>query len=66
MSEVSGQRRAVRLLALGLMIGLGAYWLGSRYGQHIPPAVDAVHTAATTVTPVSAVVESGGLDSIET
>jgi putative serine protease PepD len=64
MSEVSSQRRAVRLLALGLMIGLGAYWLGSRYGQHVPPSVDAVHSPARTVTPVSQVTESS-LDAIE-
>src|SRR5579862_2972323 len=64
MNEVSSQRRAVRLLALGLMIGLGAYWLGSRYGQHVPPSVDAVHSPARTVTPVSQVTESS-LDAIE-
>ena len=29
-------RRAIRLLAIGLIIGLGAYWAGSRYGQHNP------------------------------
>jgi S1-C subfamily serine protease len=35
--------RATRLLALGLIIGLGAYWAGSRYGQHAPTSVHAVH-----------------------
>ena len=39
--ERSG-RRTVRLLSIGLIIGLGAYWAGSRYGQHIPTAVKAV------------------------
>ena len=28
--------RSIRLLTIGLIIGLGAYWLGSRYGQPIP------------------------------
>lgn len=60
MSEVSSNRRAIRLLALGVMIGLGAYWAGSRYGQHVPAAVDAVRN----VTPAPAVSDSG-LDSIE-
>src|SRR5271170_6759570 len=35
--------RATRLLALGLIIGLGAYWAGSRFGQHNPTSVNAVH-----------------------
>jgi S1-C subfamily serine protease len=35
--------RATRLLALGLIIGLGAYWAGSRYGQRTPTSVNAVH-----------------------
>ncbi len=35
------QRGAIRLLALGLIIGLGAYWAGSRWGQHDPAAVHA-------------------------
>jgi S1-C subfamily serine protease len=43
------RRRAIRLLALGLIIGLAAYWIGTRYGQHISPSVDAVPS----LTPVS-------------
>jgi S1-C subfamily serine protease len=35
------QRGALRLLALGLIIGLGAYWAGSRWGQHEPAYVHA-------------------------
>src|SRR5580700_6800471 len=35
--------RAVRLLAIGLMIGLAAYWAGTRYGQRNPSSVDALH-----------------------
>jgi putative serine protease PepD len=38
--------RAVRLLAIGLIIGLGAYWLGSHYGQHGPSSVDALRAPA--------------------
>ena len=34
--------RAVRLLAIGLIIGLGAYWAGSRYGERNPAAVNAL------------------------
>jgi S1-C subfamily serine protease len=35
-------RSAVRLLVIGLIIGLGAYWAGSRYGKPAPVSVDAV------------------------
>ena len=43
----SGNHRgAIRLLALGLIIGLGAYWAGSRWGQHEP---EAVHARPTTL-----------------
>jgi putative serine protease PepD len=42
MSPSANTRRAIRLLVLGLIAGLGAYWLGSRYGQHTPASVSAV------------------------
>jgi S1-C subfamily serine protease len=42
MAQSQNQRRAVRLLGLGLIIGLGAYWAGARYGQHAPGSVQAV------------------------
>ncbi len=42
MPKSQNHRRAIRLLALGLIIGLGAYWAGSRYGQHSPAAVHAL------------------------
>jgi S1-C subfamily serine protease len=42
MRQNGKRRRAVRLLAIGLIIGLGAYWAGSRYGQRIPVSVDAL------------------------
>jgi S1-C subfamily serine protease len=35
------ERGAMRLLALGLIIGLGAYWAGSRWGGRNPDAVHA-------------------------
>jgi len=38
--------RAIRPLAIGLIIGLGAYWAGSRYGQRNPVSVAAVRLAA--------------------
>ena len=37
-------RRSIRLLSVGLIIGLGAYWLGSRYGQRNPESVDALRS----------------------
>src|SRR5271156_2633555 len=36
--------RAMRLLAIGLIIGLGAYWAGSRWGQQVPSVVNALHS----------------------
>jgi S1-C subfamily serine protease len=41
-------RNALRLLAVGVIIGLGAYWFGSRYGEHSPTSVQAIHLAAET------------------
>jgi S1-C subfamily serine protease len=43
MAQSDYRGRGVRLLALGLIIGLGAYWAGSRYGQHAPESVHALH-----------------------
>ena len=34
--------QSIRLLTIGLIIGLGAYWIGSRYGQPNPVSVSAV------------------------
>src|SRR5271154_3695311 len=45
MTMAQNHRRAIRLLALGLIIGLGAYWAGSRYGQHNPASVHALPVA---------------------
>jgi S1-C subfamily serine protease len=47
MAESKNQRRAMRLLALGLIIGLGAYWAGSRYGRHDPESVQALPSTLT-------------------
>jgi S1-C subfamily serine protease len=57
MSREKGERRAVRLLAIGLIIGLGAYWAGSRYGQRVPTTVDALRAPA--------VASEKGLDAFE-
>lgn len=57
--------RAIRLLAIGLIIGLAAYWIGSRYGQHTPPSVGAL-SPPPPAAPVSAVAPTPkGLDPIE-
>jgi S1-C subfamily serine protease len=42
MTQGENRRRAARLLALGLIIGLGAYWAGSRYGRSLPTSVSAL------------------------
>jgi S1-C subfamily serine protease len=49
MVHARSPRRAIRLLAVGLIIGLAAYWIGTRYGQRISPSVNAVPS----LTPVS-------------
>jgi S1-C subfamily serine protease len=46
MKEKINYGRAIRPLAIGLIIGLGAYWAGSRYGQRNPVSVAAVRLAA--------------------
>lgn len=55
MTAPENRRRALRLLALGVIIGLGAYWLGTRYGQHAPASVVALQAPAS----------NAGLDPIE-
>jgi len=56
MTTPENRRRALRLLALGIIIGLGAYWLGTHYGQHTPASVAALQPPAPS---------AGGLDPIE-
>ena len=46
MTQGQHTRRAVRLVALGLIVGLGAYWAGSRYGQRNPSSVNALPAPA--------------------
>jgi S1-C subfamily serine protease len=48
MKRQPSEGRAIRFLALGLIIGLGAYWAGSRYGQHTPTTVNARPSLALT------------------
>jgi putative serine protease PepD len=48
MNQTRNEGRAVRFLVIGLMIGLGAYWAGSRYGQHTPATVNAHGTLTLT------------------
>lgn len=62
----SSRMRAIRLLAIGLIIGLGAYWIGSRYGQHTPPSVGALSPpAAPALVSEPAAPAALGLDPIE-
>lgn len=53
MSPSHKQVRALRLLAVGLLIGLAAYWAGSRYGQHTPSSVNALPEPAPPVSATS-------------
>ncbi len=46
MTQSKNTARAMRLLALGLMVGLGAYWIGSRYGERMPSSVNALPAPA--------------------
>lgn len=48
--------RAIRLLVIGLIIGLAAYWVGSRYGQRTAPSVRALSQPPRE--PVAAIVEA--------
>ncbi|HTZ76002.1 MAG TPA: trypsin-like peptidase domain-containing protein [Candidatus Aquilonibacter sp.] len=51
MLQPNSGRNALRLLVIGLIIGLGSYWIGSRYGQHSSPTVEALRLPADTVAP---------------
>ena len=42
MSLRNDTRGAIRLLVLGLVLVLGGYWAGSRWGERTPPKVEAV------------------------
>jgi S1-C subfamily serine protease len=41
MNQKQSEGRALRFLTIGLIVGLGAYWAGSRYGPHTPTTVNA-------------------------
>jgi S1-C subfamily serine protease len=41
----------MRLLVIGLIIGLGSYWIGSRYGSRPPATVEALRAPADAVAP---------------
>ena len=45
MSEGKDSRSFIRLMALGLVLVLGAYWAGSRWGERQPERVEAVPAA---------------------
>ncbi|MGH9571985.1 MAG: S1C family serine protease [Candidatus Acidiferrales bacterium] len=51
MSRRHNVRNAVRLLAIGLIIGLGSYWIGSHYGERPPSTVEALRLPAATAAP---------------
>ena len=55
MPQSRNVKRSIRLLTIGLIIGLGAYWLGSQYGPRNPATVDALHPPATDLQVASAV-----------
>jgi S1-C subfamily serine protease len=44
-------RSALRLVVIGLIIGLGSYWIGSRYGERRPATVEALPAPADSVAP---------------
>jgi S1-C subfamily serine protease len=46
MTHDSSGHRAIRLLAIGVIIGLGAYLLGSHYGRPTPATVNALRESA--------------------
>jgi S1-C subfamily serine protease len=52
MTTRSRVARMLRWLAVGLIIGLGAWWAGSRYGQPSPGSVGAVPRSAAAIPPL--------------
>lgn len=64
MPPAASPARTIRLLLIGLIIGLGAYWIGSRYGQHTPPSVGALSPPPPEQAPAVVAIPEG-LDPIE-
>jgi S1-C subfamily serine protease len=58
MLQPNNGRNALRLLVIGLIIGLGSYWIGSRYGERPPVTVQALRTSSSAA--------AVGLDATET
>ena len=58
MTENQNRQRAARLLALGLIVGLGAYWNRTRYGERAPAPGGMLHLPAAAA--------DTGLDATET
>jgi S1-C subfamily serine protease len=48
MLQPTNGRNAIRLLTIGLIIGLGSYWIGSRYGERRPATVEALRAPDST------------------
>jgi S1-C subfamily serine protease len=57
MTQRKNYGRVIRPLAVGLIIGLGAYWAGSHYGERNPVSVSALRLPEPS--------DSGGLDATE-
>jgi len=53
MREGKDSHNVIRFLALGLVLVLGAYWAGSRWGQRQPQSVEAVPAALPAAAPAS-------------
>lgn len=51
MLQPNSGRNALRLLVIGLIIGLGSYWIGSHYGERPPTTVQALRLPASTGAP---------------
>ncbi|HXC33641.1 MAG TPA: hypothetical protein VNZ56_14265, partial [Verrucomicrobiae bacterium] len=49
MDQGKDGRRVIRLLVLGLVLVLGGYWAGSRWGERSPQKVEAVPAAPAAV-----------------
>ncbi len=46
MTQTRAWPRTLRLVALGVILGLGSYWAGSRWGTRWPDSVEALHSSS--------------------